>query len=502
MAFQHYTRCYSHTTGDKPFNSNDLATFVLGVSAPGFLVMALGFLAGGIGFEIGFWALVIQYAVAIKAVAQQWLYHRLVCLSGNQCAVGTLVSVPTIDETARGPVPTPLGEFDNDDTFDIRLMPHRLNDVYKEPNCNYATFGTTPALIQGPPTPGPAIFGWAMQVALQAGPSLDGLTEKLHPANDVFLDRFQGSALLQPGSPVEAPRAGPVLFDLPYDPIPIGELALPLGAGSDNAPPGLLPGAQVNCTAAGPAPNASGKKAVTRSTLHCEAEGNFWQEMMDTAGLQGLATGAGGAAGAAAGAALGCEIGAAFAFIGCAFGALLGFLAGLFGGSAAGAYLAAVAAFHSIPGNVNDANVGDVPLGPLQVGDQVVVLGTHVYDGYHEGWHELHPLMAIQRVLPSTMSDATVSPPYLEWDPNWVPNGPFANTSLPAGLSVADMRQGLESPAFRAMAVSIQQQWCSMLSVAFDANVRAHQERMINRWTIHPMVDGCQSGEGNPAPLP
>lgn len=451
----------------------------------------MGFLAGGIGFEVGFWAIIIQYAATITAIANQWLYHRLVCLSGNQCAVGTLESVPSVEPF--------LKDYDNDDCFDIRLMPHRCNDLYKKPNCNYATFGSTPALLQGPPTPGPAIYGWEMHPGPLAGPSLDGLTETLHPANDIFLDNFQGSALLQPGSPVEAPRPGPVLFDLPYDPIPLDELDSPLGT-PDGSPQGTLPGDSTICTEAGPVPAPNGKLAVTRSTLHCEAEGNFWQAMLDTAGLQGLATGAGAAVGAAAGAALGCEIGSFLGFIGCGLGALLGFLAGLFAGGAGGAYVAANAAFNSSPGDVNDANVGDSPLGPLSVDDQVVVFGTHVYDGFHEGWHEFHPLMAIQRVPPANMDLPEVSPPYIEWDPNWMP-GQFPTVSLPAGLTVMDMRQGLESGPFRDMAVSIQQQWCSMLGAAFNQSVLAAQGTMLNRWTIHPLVDGCRPAAPSQPPL-
>ena len=190
MPFKHYTRCYVHTLGDKPFNKSDLVSFTLGVSAPGLLIAALGFLAGGIGFEIGFWTIVIQYAATITAIADQWLNHRLVCLSGNRCAEGTLETPPSVEPF--------LADFDNDDCFDIRLMPHRHNDLYCGPNCNYATFGSAPALLQGPPTPGPAIYGWQLHPGPLAGPSLDTLTESLHPGNDIFLDNFQGSALCSP----------------------------------------------------------------------------------------------------------------------------------------------------------------------------------------------------------------------------------------------------------------------------------------------------------------
>jgi hypothetical protein len=482
MPFRQYTICYQHQIGDKPFNRNDLLSFASGVSAPGIIVVIIAFLTGV--DVVGFFALAITYAVTIRAIAEKWLYHRLVCISGDQCAVGTIDMPPTISPL--------LGEFDNDQFFDIRLMPHRRQDAYRGPNCNYATLGATPALIQAP-----SIMGWELQTTPTAGPSLDGLTESKHPANDVFLDKFQGSALLQPGSPTEAMRNGAILYDLPYDPVDPSETTI------GPAQPGDLPLMSATCSATPPVSvPASGSPAVTRATLHCEAEGNFWAAMLQTAGLQGLATAAGSAAGAAAGSAAGCAIGGIFGGIGCLIGAIIGFIIGLAAGGAAAAYVAANAAFNSDPGDVNDANVGDVPLGTLANGDQVVVYGTHVYDGFHEGWHEFHPLKAILRVPPPqstteipglATAQITFNPPYIEWDPNWVPGESY----LPPGLTATDMQQGLASPAFRALAVSVKQQLCALLSEAFNPVVRAAQEQPQNRWTIHPLVDGCQPSVGS-----
>jgi len=468
--FRQYTKCYVHTPGDKPFNESDLLAFAAGTSAPGLIVALISFLSGA--DLVGFIALAIQYAVTITAIANEWLYHRLVCISGNQCAVGTIDLTPTIS-----PI---LGAFDNDQFFDIRLMPHRYMDFYRAPNCAYATLGSTPWQLQAPP---------------QAGPSLDGQTES-HPANDVFLDNFQGSALLQPGSPSQAPRPGYVLSDLPYDPVDVSETTL-------QVPPaaGELARTNAQCTVGGSTP-VPGTPMVTRASLHCEAEGNFWAAMKATAALQGLAVGVGAAAGAAAGAALGCAIGGLFGGIGCLIGAIIGFIAGLFAGAAGGAYLAANAAFNSDPGNVNDANVGDTPLGPLQDNEQVVVYGTHVYDGFHSGWHEFHPLMAIMKAPPTEIytnipgidvTQPSFIPPYIEWSPNWTAG---ADGPLTSGLTVTDMQQGLASPAFRAVAVAVKQQWCSLLGEAFSPGTIANQNQPENGWTIHPTVDGC----GTPPP--
>ena len=478
MAFRRYTQCYVHTPGDKPFNKSDLVTYVLGNAGPGGVLAVLALLAGD--YAVGFWIFAIQYAATIQSVAKQWLEHRLVCLTGNQCAIGVIELTPDEDDGSGHlkSQTSDLGEFDNDQFFDLRLMPHRHNDAYRGPNCAYATLGMTPWQVQTPPGP---------------GPSLDGLTETVAPANDVFLDNFQGSWFVTPSNS---------LTDLSYNPCDISDTALSsTPQASEKARTPFT--CQFATSGASPYVPSSGTTLFTRTNLHCEAEGNFWAAMMATAGLQGLATAAGATAGAAAGAAAGCAIGGFFGPIGCAIGAFVGGLLGLGGGAAAGAYIGANAAFNSDPGNVNDANVGDTPLGTLANGDQVVVYGTHVYDGFHEGWHELHPLMAIMRVpapanIPGITNDPAFTPPYLEWDPNW---SIAANGNPPAGLTVADMQQGLASPAFAAMATSVHDRWCPLLKDAFAQTTTNDQALPANRWTIHPLVDGCQSPENAPTPL-
>src|ERR1035437_9372816 len=109
MAFKQYTQCYNHTPGDKPFNKTDLMSFSLGSAAPGLIVAILAFLSGA--NVIGFVAIAVKYAVTITAVAKEWLSHRLCCVSGDQCAVGTVEAPPKIN--------TLLGTFDNDQFFDI-----------------------------------------------------------------------------------------------------------------------------------------------------------------------------------------------------------------------------------------------------------------------------------------------------------------------------------------------------------------------------------------------
>jgi hypothetical protein len=375
-----YTQCYTHTPPDKPFSKADLLSFVAGNAWPGATVAILAFLGGAPAVSII--AIFIQSAVTVTAVANAWLYHRLVCMPKDAlpCAIGTVMANPTVGD---------LGEFDNDQYFSIRLMPH-------------------PPLADNPTD-----------------------QEKRDFTDTVTTDGFQGDLLK------------PVVWDLPYaDPVVSEE----------------------------------------RYYLHCEAEGNFWQAMKDYAAVVGLAVAGGAAAGGVAGAAAGCAIGGLFGPIGCAIGAFFGALLGAGGGAAAAGYLAATVAFHSDPGNVEDANVGDKSLGPIKEGDRVVVHGHHVYDGFHEGWHELHPLLAVMKI-----------PEYLEQNPAVVPYDP--------SLTPADILKGLSSPAFAASAIALRKKWCEHFQLPLDPGIHTLQQQPQNRWTIHPDIDGCQPADPAPPPL-
>jgi hypothetical protein len=111
--YRQYTQCYVHTPSDKPFNKSDLLGFVAGNAWPGGIIMILAFLSGAA--IVGYIALAIQTAITITAVANAWLFHRLVCLPETACVLGTVLANPTTGD---------LGEFDNDQFFSIRPMPH------------------------------------------------------------------------------------------------------------------------------------------------------------------------------------------------------------------------------------------------------------------------------------------------------------------------------------------------------------------------------------------
>jgi hypothetical protein len=50
----------------------------------------------------------------------------------------------------------------------------------------------------------------------------------------------------------------------------------------------------------------------------------------------------------------------------------------------------------------------------------------------------------------------------------------------------------MDSPAFAALAKKIRDQWCAAIGDPFKPGTRDNQNRPENRWTIHPLVDGCQ----------
>lgn len=405
MAYRQYTKCYNHTPGDKPFHEDDLVGKIMLVGGLPTLGALLSFALGG--FVVGGVFMAIAFAGTISEVAKAWLYHRLACIGSDpKCAVGVVMGTP---ETGG------FGEFDNDEFFDLRLMPHRPGDDYKSANNAYKT---------GNP-----------------GPSLDGKTED-KKENDVYLDDFQGRTFMKP-----------FFNDLGYK--------------------------------------------LDRTKLHVEAEGNFWQAMWDYALALGILVGVGSGLGAAGGAALGCAIGGFFGPLGCLIGAIIGAILGGLLGGAGGAYIGAQIAFHSDPGDVEDANVGDKSLGPISEGDRVVAYGRHVYDGFHEGWHEIHPLMTVMKIHPNESSA------YIEWDPDFNDPAkiPGDLPDMPAGitgLTDADMKDGLASNKFKARAIWLRDKWCDLLNEAFDKKTAGLQETEEHRWTIHPDVDGCEGEEIEP----
>lgn len=386
MAYKKFTQCYNYlSTGTKPFHIDDLIAVVAGAAGPGGVAAIISWAAGA--WVIGGIAFAVGFVSAIVTVADLWLYQRLVCLTGVKCAVGIVDKNP--DDSG-------LGNFDNDEYFNIILMPHRKEDTNGQP-------GHTNALLDS------------------------------HPKNYIHKDELMGQELLTPVS-----ESG----DLGYD--------------------------------------FSKEEA---NMLHCEAEGEFWVKMKEWALLMGIILGTTTTLGVAGGAAAGTAIGCAFGPIGCLIGAILGaILGGLLGAAVGGAINVGIMAviFEASKGDVEDANVGDTNLGPIGSGDKVIVFGEHVYDGFHEGWNEIHPLMSVMKLNKDEGSQ------YLQWDPNFPDAGavPEDTDDMPPAirnLTVTDIRQGMNSSKFYERASWMRKKYCRMVHEVWDGATRDEQDKEKHR---------------------
>lgn len=453
MAYKHYTSCFQYPSGGKPYNEKDRTAFVitqllLALGVVGVFTLA-GLIFGPIGAVIGgILGSLSGFTNLIANAADEWLNHRLICLNkdSQQCAVGIVSYDPTRSD---------LGAFDNDQYFDVILMPHPAvidTNVEADFDADIAKVNKT-ALVPGN----------RYKADGKISDSYFALNVSKHPANDILTDDFQGHQWLSTQSDIAD--------DLGYAPLNSHE----------------------------------------RSALHCEAEGDFWARMKELApALAALivaalaVTAAGAEAGSELGRAVGCAIASwFFGPIGCAIGGFLGSLLGGAAGAAAagaGSYYGVIqpilqAIFDASPGDVQDANVGDKALGPIRMGDKVAVMGKHVYDGYHDGWNEFHPLMAVVKIGGSSR----VGPEfYLEWQPDFkgIPPGPPPGETIL--LKEDDMKEGLSSPAFKDRCKNLQRTWCSMLNDAYSEPTRQTQQGLHERWTIHPMVDGCRPADPPP----
>jgi hypothetical protein len=323
-----------------------------------------------------------------------------------------------------------LGNFDNDQFFDLVLIPHRPEDLAQ-------TMPLFDAAALADPITGPA--------AAEANKQINILDA--NPKNYVLSDNFLGVELLK--------QDNAKTLDLPY------------------------------------------KTTLHESKyLHCEAEGDFWVKMKEWAWLIGTVT----AVSVAAAVATAFTIGAAMCALGpilCFIGLLLALIAALII-LAIGALINAGIVntlYEDGKGNVEDYNVGDSKLGAIKKGDKVVVIGEHVYDGFHDGWNEFHPMIAVMKI------NEVESSQYLMWNPDFVEGVntyPDELSTWPAnikGLTETDMKTGLNSQKILDRAKFLREQWCRMVREANDPTVKHTQVEDPNRWTIHPVIDSCEPVE-------
>jgi hypothetical protein len=435
-----YTKCRNFkSAGNPPFHESDFAKLGIGYGINGalwglFLGLFVGLAVGGpIGALIGVFVGLFSGTTfglfnAIEAGADRWLHDRLVCLGGRKCAVGTVMVLPKeelppgVTEGVTQTVST-LGAFDNDEFFDVALMPYshkRVGDI---------------------------------------------------PIMTIVNDGVQGETLLRPRD------------DL------LSEL-------------GYYEAEDVR---------TKDMSRFNKKWLHCEAEGDFWVRMSDHAMGLGMLAGAAAVVTTGAGlggAAAGCAALSFLGPLGCIIGAIIGALIGLFlagGGSALVVQAAVEGLFEANTGDIDDANVGDEPLGTLQPGDRVAVFGEHVYDGLHEGWHEIHPLLTMCKISTFKTNDGKEASFYVEWDPDFPDDGvPPSHEFDPSlkDLIPEDMRAGLDSAAFRERVSALRDHWCLLLSERHNEPVGEAQQGLTHRWTVHPAVDGCTPAAPDDDPPP
>lgn len=106
------------------------------------------------------------------------------------------------------------------------------------------------------------------------------------------------------------------------------------------------------------------------------------------------------------------------------------------------------------PSDVNPELGGTLTWGCAGMGaDLLVVSGKWIYDSFHGGWNEIHPVRHCQKIG--------------TWRGEW----PF------------DVRGSLE-------------EWCHAIKETYLPLTLDNQKIPENQWVIHPEIDGCASGDG------
>lgn len=108
MAYRQYTQCVP------PKDHTGIAPTILAIVASALGAIGLATIAGALA--------VGAVALAIIAYCRWWLYDRLVCLSGDRCAIGMLLTIEP-PENKSG-----LDRFDTDYSINLLLAPHRVGD--------------------------------------------------------------------------------------------------------------------------------------------------------------------------------------------------------------------------------------------------------------------------------------------------------------------------------------------------------------------------------------
>jgi hypothetical protein len=108
MAYRQYTQCVA------PADHVGIAPTIVAIVAAALGALSVAAIAGALA--------VAAILLAVIAYCRWWLYDRLVCLGGDRCAIGMLLTVEP-PENKSG-----LDRFDTDYSINLVLAPHRVGD--------------------------------------------------------------------------------------------------------------------------------------------------------------------------------------------------------------------------------------------------------------------------------------------------------------------------------------------------------------------------------------
>lgn len=117
MSYRQYTQCID----PKSFRGSPIIEAVAAALFASLLAIVIVILAtGGIGGLVGGAAAALGVVTGLLSFVNWWLYGRLICLGGDRCAIGMVISVePPSEKTAT------FWRLDSDYSFNL-LLPDRL----------------------------------------------------------------------------------------------------------------------------------------------------------------------------------------------------------------------------------------------------------------------------------------------------------------------------------------------------------------------------------------
>jgi hypothetical protein len=123
VPYNQYTRCVQ----PEDFNSRPISDAVVyGLFASIISIGAYVVATGGIGFVAGGIAGLLFAVTGLLSFVRWWLYGRLVCLGGDRCVIGMVVSVELPQNS------TGFSRFDSDYSFNLLLPPHLVGATQAE----------------------------------------------------------------------------------------------------------------------------------------------------------------------------------------------------------------------------------------------------------------------------------------------------------------------------------------------------------------------------------